>query len=85
MENIIANYQNVRFVPPNNYSPIHEYVSHWIFPYSNDEEEIIAIKEAQLADAVAKVASDHGLNRNDLHHLFPYILRMLKSKSQWSH
>jgi len=41
-------------------------------------------KEADLADALAAIAEDTGISCNDLTHMFPLVLRMLKSKSQWS-
>lgn len=33
---------------------------------------------------MAKVAEKQGLNANDMHALFPAVLRMLKSKSEWA-
>ena len=57
--------------------PAHPMVKNWRF--QEDEEE-----EAILINSIAKVAEKNGLNVNDLHHLFPAILRMLKSEINWS-
>jgi len=40
--------------------------------------------EARLANFVAIVAAKNGMSRNDIHYVFPYILRMLKSDIQWA-
>lgn len=58
-------------------SPIHDMVKNWGFL----ENEV---EEAELADAMAKVAEKNNLSNNDLHHLFPAILRMLKSNCSWT-
>lgn len=81
-----VNYENVRYVPKNNYSPNFQAVKNWIFPYDKDSEqdELRAIEEANLADALARVGSRNGLTVNDFQHLFPAILRMLKSSSEWT-
>ena len=49
----------------------------WQFPL---EEEA----EADLANAIAAVAKKNGLSNNDMQHVFPHILRMLKSNSVWA-
>ena len=49
----------------------------WQFPL---EEEA----EADLANAIAAVAKKNGLSSSDMLHVFPYILRMLKSNSIWA-
>lgn len=49
----------------------------WQFPL---EEEA----EADLVNAIAAVAKKNGLSNNDMPHVFPYILRMLKSNSIWA-
>ena len=49
----------------------------WQFPL---EEEA----EADLANAIAAVAKKNGLNNNDMQHVFPHMLRMLKSNSVWA-
>ena len=57
--------------------PTEESVDNWQF---NDYEE----NEAMLATCVARVAKANGLSVNDIHRAFPFILRMLKSKSVWA-
>lgn len=57
--------------------PAHNFVSNWLF---KDSEE----HEAELAHHIAVVAEKNGLSPNDLMHLFPAILRLLKSESEWS-
>lgn len=57
--------------------PLHPMVENWLF--TEDTEE-----EASLADAMARVAEKSGMSANDLQHLFPAVLRMLKSKSDWT-
>ena len=86
MQKIIeeVNYGNVRFVPTNCYSPNHYWVKNWVFPFDENTDEMLAIKEANLADAVSRVAEANGMNNNEVHQLFPAILRMLKSKSDWT-
>ena len=54
-----------------------EFCYNWQFPL---EEEA----EADLANAIAAVAKKNGLSNNDMSHVFPYILRMLKSNSVWA-
>ncbi len=56
--------------------PSHPMVKNWLF--TEDTEA-----EARLANALAEVAEKTGLSTNDLMHLFPAILRMLKSESEW--
>ncbi|MFW6247241.1 MAG: hypothetical protein ACOC22_03670 [bacterium] len=57
--------------------PTHNFVKNWLF--TSDEKE-----EAELAHFMAVVAEKNGMSVNDMHHLFPYVLRMLKSDIQWS-
>ena len=52
-------------------------IKSWAF--NQDEED-----EAVLAVALAKVGEKNGLTVNDLQHIFPCVLRMLKSDSSWS-
>ena len=52
--------------------PTHGMVYNWAF---NEGEE----EEARLCNAMAEVAKKNGLDGNDLNHLFPAVLRMLKS------
>jgi len=74
------------------YSPMHPSVQNCIFEvgangfktdgkYATSEE---AEMEANLLDAIAHVGSANGLTANDYNHLFPAILRMLKSNSAWA-
>lgn len=64
--------KGVRFI-----YPIHPMVKNWRF---EDGEEA----EATLCHDMAVVAEKNGLSSNDLMHLFPASLRMLKSESKWA-
>lgn len=64
------------------YYPIHDYVKNWLF--KDEEFEERAQTEANLADAIARVASINCLSTNDVMHIFPFVLRMLKSQSRWA-
>jgi len=57
--------------------PAHPYVSNWQF----DENEI---NEATLAHFMAVVAEKNGLSNNEISHVFPIVLRILKSDIPWS-
>ena len=57
--------------------PAHPSVSNWLF--TEDEKD-----EATLANAIAIVGEKNGLTPNDLHHVFPAILRIFKSNIEWS-
>jgi uncharacterized protein (DUF2267 family) len=57
--------------------PAHKTICNWAFE-SGEEAE------ANLADAMARVAEKNGMTANDLMHLFPAVLRMLKSESRWA-
>lgn len=57
--------------------PAHQMVQNWLF--TEDTED-----EAMLAHYMAVVAEKKGLTANDLQHLFPAVLRMLKNDSAWS-
>ena len=57
--------------------PAHQFAKSWLF--TEDEHA-----EATLANSLAIVAEKNGLSCNDLHHLFPYILRMLRSDIPWA-
>ncbi|UOR07195.1 hypothetical protein MUN82_08870 [Hymenobacter aerilatus] len=57
--------------------PAHPAVKNWLF---NDDEE----DEAMLVHFMATVGEKAGMNSNDYQHLFPAVLRMLKSKSVWA-
>lgn len=57
--------------------PAHKKVTHWRF--ESDQAH-----EANLADAIMRVAENNGMSVNDIQHLYPAVLRMLKSNIQWS-
>jgi hypothetical protein len=57
--------------------PTHWMVNNWLFKEGEEEE-------AKLAHCMALVAEKNGMSANDLHHLFPAVLRMLKSEIPWS-
>lgn len=57
--------------------PAHWMVNRWLFQEGEKDE-------ATLANSLAIVAEKNGLSANDLHHLFPAILRMIKSNVDWS-
>lgn len=78
-------------------TPIHPSVKSWLFvgklnkeafydenvsPF--DSEYQIVENEANLADAMARVAEDNGIEINQFRHIFTCTLRMLKSNSEWS-
>jgi len=69
-----------------NINPNNDMVKHWLFDadVKNEQECLKAENEAELANSMAKVCIDNGMNANDLQHLFPAVLRMLKSKSNWT-
>ena len=58
-------------------APAHSAIDHWMFIEGEEDEAI-------LANSLAVVGSKNGISTNDLAHLFPAILRMLKNKSNWS-
>ena len=64
--------KGVRFIYPS-----HPMVRNWRF---QDGQEA----EATLCHAMAVVAEKNGMSGNDLMHLFPASLRMLKSESNWA-
>jgi hypothetical protein len=55
---------------------LHKWVKNWRF--QGDK------LEAKLADVIAELAEENGMSANDVSHVFPYILRMLKSESEWT-
>jgi len=57
--------------------PAHRMVQNWLF--TEDTEA-----EAMLAHQMAVVAEKSGMTANDLQHIFPAVLRMLKNDSDWS-
>lgn len=42
------------------------------------------VEEAQLAIHLAELGVKTGISMNEFHHLFPMILRIMKSKSNWA-
>jgi hypothetical protein len=57
--------------------PKHKFVNNWLFSINEEEE-------ASLAHFIAAVGEKNGLTNSDIAKIFPFILRMLKSKSVWS-
>ena len=57
--------------------PAHPIVGNWLFTEQTEDE-------ACLAHFMAKVGEKNGMTANDLSHLFPAVLRMLKSNINWS-
>lgn len=57
--------------------PAHNLVKNWLF--TADEH-----REAALAHFMAEVAEKNGLGVNDIAHIYPLVLRMLKSKIDWA-
>lgn len=80
----LANYPNVRFVPTNCFAPNHTFAKGILFPFDADNmiEKSKAATEANLADAIARVAFDNGMTPKYVYYLLPAILRMLNSKSE---
>lgn len=48
--------------------------------YLNEGDEA----EANLLSAIGEVAEKNGVSVNEINHLFPAILRMLKSDCSWA-
>ena len=69
-----------------NIQPNHPMVKSWLFDAEANDyaAQDKALHEAELANAMANVAADNGMSANDLQHLFPAVLRMLKSNSNWA-
>lgn len=57
--------------------PAHPMVKNWLFTQDTEAE-------AELAHHMAVVAEKSGMTANELHHIFPAVLRMLKNDSEWS-
>lgn len=57
--------------------PANKMVKYWLF--KEDEKD-----EAALAHQMAVVAQKNGMNANDMQHLFPFVLRILKSDIDWA-
>ena len=60
--------------------PKHENVKNWQFEADSSEE----VCQANLANALASLAQFTGVSMNELQHIFPLILRIMKSKGQWA-
>lgn len=57
--------------------PAHPMVKNWLFTENEHAEAI-------LANSLAIVAEKNSIDVNELSHMFPMILRMLKSDIDWS-
>ena len=57
--------------------PAHPMVNNWLF--TEDTES-----EASVAHYMAIVTEKSGMTANDLQHIFPAVLRMLKNHSEWA-
>ncbi len=57
--------------------PANEMVQNWLFTEETEDQ-------ACLAHYLAVIAEKNGMTANDLQHLFPTVLRILKDNSQWS-
>lgn len=57
--------------------PAHPMVQNWLFTQETEDEAILANQMAVLAEKT-------GMTANDLQHIFPAVLRMLKNQSNWS-
>lgn len=57
--------------------PAHPMIENWLF--TEDTED-----EAMLAHQMSVVAEKSGMTSNDLIHIFPAVLRMLKNGTKWS-
>lgn len=63
--------------------PKNKLIDNWTFSDPNKDSQYNE-KEAALAHAMAEVAEANGMSANDLQHIFPAVLRMLKSTSEWA-
>lgn len=57
--------------------PTHPMIRNWRFE-EGEESELM------LVTTMAEVAEKNGMSANDLQHIFPAVLRMLKSDIPWS-
>lgn len=75
---------NVKFSRKNGFGatvhPLFPDVQHFASIGETENEE----KEMHLLDAIARIGIDNGMSVNDLIHIFPAILRMLKHNSEWT-
>ena len=58
-------------------TPKNEMVKNWTFKISDSEEALVAF-------ALGRLAEKTGMDKNELQHAFPTILRIMKSNSNWS-
>ena len=57
--------------------PNHRFVKNWLFDEKTEEEAV-------LANYMAIVAEKSGMTANDMQHIYPAVLRMLKNTSVWA-
>ncbi len=57
--------------------PAHNMIKYWKFTEDTKEE-------ALFANQMAVIAEKNGMTANDLQHIFPAVLRMLKSNTTWA-
>lgn len=57
--------------------PVNGLVKNWLFTEKEHDE-------ATLAHYMGKIAEKNGMSANDIMHLYPYVLRMLKSNIEWA-
>lgn len=55
---------------------LHYFIENMVFEKQEDDEQM-------LANYIAKIGEKNGLSCNDIRHIFPLVLRMLKSQSKW--
>lgn len=56
---------------------LHYFIEKMVFEEQEADEQM-------LANYIAIIGEKNGLSCNDIRHIFPLILRMLKSQSNWS-
>lgn len=57
------------------YKPMHHLTQHLAFGHP---------EEANLCDAISRLAETNGMGLQDVYTMMPFILRMLKSNSKWA-
>ena len=57
--------------------PTHQLVKNWVFDEQDEDE-------ALFAQTMAVIAEKSDISTNELSHIYPAILRMLKNKSEWA-
>ena len=57
--------------------PTHHLVDNWVFDEQDEDE-------ALFAQFMAVIAEKNDISTNELSHIYPAILRMLKNKSEWA-